>query len=116
MFVDFASVKRAENEWLNTYSFNLNFTEAPAGYSIEGNVVTGFVEWVLNAGFNKSDGAGGKVKIYENNEPVTSPVPLDSSGNPLGTATGEASFCYLDFMPYHTIDFISKLPDFPEKL
>lgn len=111
MLVDYACNKADDGRYRRIFTFNLNFSRSPPGHTLLGTSTTGFIQWVLDAGLNKLVG-GTRTPIYFNNEPVTSPVPLDGAGAPI-TGTGYSPV-YLDFMPFDTFDFAGLLPPFDE--
>jgi hypothetical protein len=117
MLVDYACNKADDGRYRRTFTFNLNFSLAPPGYTLLSTNRTGFIVWVLNAGLNKKV-SGQRVPIYFNNEPVTSPVPISlEAGGPGGDVTplGDGyTPIYLDFMPYDIFDFAGLLPPFDE--
>jgi len=114
MLVDYSSNKADDGRFKRVFTFNLNFSRSPPGYTLLSETITGYIQWVLNAGLNKKV-SGTRVPIYFNNEPVTSPVLLGLDvGGDVNRLSDTDTPIYLDFLPYDNFDFNGVLPPFDE--
>lgn len=101
--------------WLNTYTFDFCFAEAPPNHDLLGETITGYLQWMLNAGFNEVFD-GKKRPIYLGKEPASTPQLLTAAGANLNIVGGSAADYppnYLDFMPHRLADFTSQFVDIP---
>lgn len=113
---DFKISQTAADRFTNTYVIDMCFAEAPPEHTLLGETITGYIQWMMNAGFNEVV-SGVKRPIYIGKEPASTPQFLTSSGGNLNIAGASAATYppnYFDFMPHKLADFTSAFPDIPE--